>query len=55
MNVYFKLKALQDVSNSGISADVFGIYENNSTRISLAQISTLTIASSTVPNSLLKF
>ena len=50
--IYFKLKSLASVTNSGISSDVIGIYQNNATRVSLAQVGTITSASSTVPNSL---
>ena len=50
--IYFKLKSTASVTNSSISADTFGIYQDNTTRVSLAQVGTVTTASSTVPNSL---
>jgi hypothetical protein len=52
--MFFKLKALTTVASSPISIDIFGMYEDNSTRVSLAQIGTISIASSTVLSSLKK-
>ena len=40
VKIYFKLKAIAAVTNSAISADIFGIYQDNTTRISLAQLGT---------------
>ena len=55
IQVYFKLTSLAAASNSAIQADIFGIYLDNTTRISLANIGTIIITASNVPNYLLKF
>jgi hypothetical protein len=55
VSVYFKLTSIASSASSAISADIFGIYNNNNTRISLAQISTITITSSTMPVYLYKY
>jgi len=55
IQVYFKLTSLTAAASSAIQADIFGIYLDNTTRISLANINTITITASSVPNSLLKF
>ena len=55
IQVYFKLTALAAINNSPIQFDIFGIYLDNTTRISLANIGTINISASTMPNYLLKF
>lgn len=55
VSVFFKLRATSAVTNSVISADVFGVYDDNNTRVSLAQLGSITITSSSVPSSLYKF
>jgi hypothetical protein len=55
ISVYFKLTATASSASSAISADIFGIYNNNITRISLAQISTITITASTTPVYLFRY
>ena len=49
VKVLFKLKSIAQATSSAISADIYGIYEDNSTQISLAQVGTITTAASTVP------
>ncbi len=55
IQIYFKLTALSSSASSAIDADIFGIYLDNTTRIALANINTITITASSVPPSLLKF
>lgn len=55
IQIYFKLTALASSASSAIQADVFGIYLDNTTRISLANINTITVAASNAPSYLLKF
>ena len=43
------------VTNSNIQVDIFGIYEDNTTRISLANVGTLTTTASTVPSVLYRY
>lgn len=52
--VYFKLKALTAVTSSAIACDVFGVYEDNLTRVSLADVGTVSTVSSTAPSYLRK-
>jgi hypothetical protein len=42
LNAYFYVKSLGTVTASAISIDIFGIYRDNSTRIALSNISTIT-------------
>jgi hypothetical protein len=49
------LQSTAAVTNSAIQADVFGVYLDNSTRISLASLGTITITSGTVPPSLFRY
>jgi hypothetical protein len=55
VSVFFKLRSTSAVTNSLISADVYGIYDDNNTRVSLAQLGSITITSGSVLNSLYKF
>ena len=55
IQIYFKLTALTSSASSNIDADVFGKYLDNTTRIALANINTITVTASNVPNYLLKF
>jgi hypothetical protein len=52
--VLFKLKSTAQATSSAVSADVFGIYADNSTRVSLAQVGTITTAASMAPSYLRK-
>ena len=49
--IYFKLKSTASVTSSSISSDIFGMYQDNTTRVSLAQVGTITTGSSMTPNS----
>ena len=42
LTAYFYLKSLVAVTSSAVSIDIFGIYRDNSTRIALSNISTIT-------------
>ena len=55
IQVYFKLTALTTGTNTPIQFDIFGIFLDNTTRISLANIGTINITASNVPSYLLKF
>jgi hypothetical protein len=55
VQVYFKLTSLATATNTAIQADIFGIYLDNTTRISVANIGTINITASNVPSYLLKF
>ena len=52
--VLFKLKSTASVTSSAVSADVFGIYADNTTRVSLAQVGSITTAASNSPGYLRK-
>ena len=54
VNIFLKLRAKTIATSSVLTVDVFGIHEDNTTRISQAQVGTLSIAESTVPSYLLK-
>jgi hypothetical protein len=55
VSTYFMLQSTAAVSSSAIQADLYGVYLDNTTRISLATVGTITIASGSVPASLFRF
>jgi hypothetical protein len=55
VSAYFTLQSIAAVTSSPIQADIYGIYQDNTTRISLANIGTVTHTSGTVPSALYRF
>lgn len=49
------LKSTAAVTSSPILVDIFGIYQDNTTRIALSNVGTVTHTSGTVPTSLFRF
>lgn len=54
VSAYFMLQSTAAVSSSAIQADLYGVYLDNTTRISLATVGTITISSGSVPGSLFR-
>ena len=52
---YIMLKSKAAATSSPISVDLFGIYQDNTTRISLANVGTITHTSGTAPTALYRF
>jgi hypothetical protein len=55
VSAYIMLKSTATATASSIQADIFGIYQDNTTRISLASVGTITHASGTSSNALYRF
>lgn len=52
VSLYFYLKSLLGVTSSNIAIDIYGIYRDNSTRISNANIRTITYSTNSYPSTL---
>lgn len=52
---YIMLKSRAVATSSPISVDLFGIYQDNTTRISLANVGTITHTSGTAPTTLYRY
>ena len=55
VSLYFFLKSTAAVTNSNIQVDIFGKYEDNTTRISLSGVGSLTTTSGSVPSVLYRY
>lgn len=55
LEIFFYVKSLLSMTNADITVDIYGIYRDNSTRISNAVVAQVTHASSSYPTSLQRF